>query len=78
MTDCKYCEKTLPDGDEDMYLNHLVDNHKNELTPIDERKIKTHDSIDLNPSATPKEMLIQTGIILGIIAVIIATGYVIL
>lgn len=78
MMECNYCEETLPDEDEDAYLNHLVDEHKNELTAIDERKIQAHESIVLNPSATRKEIVIQTGIILGVIVVVLAVSVVVL
>lgn len=74
MTDCNYCTADFEDNDE--YIQHLVDEHKNDLSRIDKQKVKQHDDIELNPELTIKGMLIQTGIILGVLAVTAAVIYI--
>jgi len=74
MTDCNYCTAEFKDNDE--YIQHLVDEHKPDLSRIDEQKVRQHDAIDLNPELTLKGMAIQTGILLGILAVIAILLYV--
>ena len=42
MPDCNYCDETFPD--DESYLSHLGDAHRDELSRIDRRRVETHES----------------------------------
>lgn len=65
MKDCKYCSESFPDDDdgEIEYLDHLANAHADELTRIDEKRIKMSDSTEIEPEITLTEFLLQTVII---------------
>jgi len=50
MQECNYCDETIATEDSDNeqpYLTHLADNHANEISRIDEKRLKDHWDGDL-------------------------------
>ena len=73
MPECDYCTTKLETEDE--LIQHFVDEHKNELSRIDKRRVQQHETIDLNPELTMKGMLVQTVILLTVAGIISAIIY---
>lgn len=71
MPTCNHCDASFPeDGDYDEgtdaeteYVTHLRDEHFDDLTRIDKRRIEQHSEITLEQPVTWSEVALQTAIL---------------
>ena len=63
--ECSYCGDSFDNEDELEYLEHLKENHYDDLGRIDKKHIRQHSGIRLSKDPTQKDLIVQTGIILA-------------
>lgn len=61
--ECAHCGAEYSDTEEEAYLQHLADKHKDDLTRIDRKHIDQHRGIDLSDEPSTKDLVLQTAII---------------
>jgi hypothetical protein len=81
MSDCDYCESYIDDSDEDTeqaYLTHLAEEHLDEVSPIDERKLekKWNGNIDKMRGDNYRFKSITIGASVAVLVFVIGIGVV--
>lgn len=85
MVDCDYCGESFPDAteDDDEFLDHLASEHADEVSRIDERRLETQWSGDLEEARGPNYRfsalqiggIVTAGVfVVGVFAVVMAGG----
>ena len=72
-TDCKYCDATFEE--QVNRLQHMSDEHGDELTNLDETLIENHDDVKPPDFVSRKDLVLQTVILTVALAVSIGLLY---